>query len=545
MCTQASSTTKCKEMESLGQFEVSRHICLGFVTVHNTQSRYLCVCPTIRPSSLYLWSAFLSQPALCAYGSRASYLAWCQCHYHSHDTRLCFTSHYHHHLYPKDNSVENVAEVCRQAHISLWAERPAKKVKGARTRESVKMLVTQTVLDDKAWEDVFTSAKTTLVSLYNRHSGVDLGFLLFTLALLTNITLADTLGNLEWGPTISTIITTLFVLCLHKLAKTVYNNHFNSTEEAKVPTEGGMLEDFALFCCVQFVVSMDALAVFNAAVAGVILDSGHDKLDSFLEIIIAFAVVNSSAWISSVCVEMLRDSVLDISEQVEDFFTDIPDLSKLIPKDDESEVQRVKQKQGEWKPKYLFQLAIAGIFCLMVFNSRTGLGEKVLLSSNRYTPQKEQNNFSFIYLTLHRDKLKHEQVNIQQDSEHSRVGCSLRWGNLTALDHALLAHMADFQAEAHGNELRVMRTALEFAFPKDQGYNVTVDEDWGKSKRKELSQRDYRFTTYYKIDFNNLQHTVIAVQGTNDLGDVLADIRLWLASGMIDLSQCGAGVQWS
>ena len=72
---------------------------------------------------------------------------------------------------------------------------------------------------------------------------------------------------------------------------------------------------------------------------------------------------------------------------------------------------------------------------------------------------------------------------------------------------------------------------------------MTLDEDWNKPKRKELSQRDYCFTTYYKIDFNNLQHTVIAVQGTNDLGDVLADIRLWLASGMIDLLQCGAGVQ--
>ena len=64
--------------------------------------------------------------------------------------------------------------MCRQTHISLWIERPAKKIKGARTKwrgELVKMLVRQTVLDDKAWEDVFTSAKTILSKKYPDRSG--------------------------------------------------------------------------------------------------------------------------------------------------------------------------------------------------------------------------------------------------------------------------------------------------------------------------------------------------------------------------------------
>ena len=74
----------------------------------------------------------------------------------------------------KDNSLESIAEMCRQTHISRWIKRPAKKIKGARTKwrgELVKMLVRQTVLDDKAWEDVFTSAKTILSKKYPEKSG--------------------------------------------------------------------------------------------------------------------------------------------------------------------------------------------------------------------------------------------------------------------------------------------------------------------------------------------------------------------------------------
>ena len=95
--------------------------------------------------------------------------------------------------------------------------------------------------------------------------------------------------------------------------------------------------------------------------------------------------------------------------------------------------------------------------------------------------------------------------------------------------------MAYFQAESCENDLEGLKQALRFAFPASLGYNVTVDEDWRGGQRQQ-DMRDGLFSKYYKIDFHNLKHTVVAVQGTDptDMSDVLTDLRLWLVSLMMD-----------
>ena len=97
--------------------------------------------------------------------------------------------------------------------------------------------------------------------------------------------------------------------------------------------------------------------------------------------------------------------------------------------------------------------------------------------------------------------------------------------------------MAYFQPQGNEHQLAGMKQALEFAFPKHLGYDVTLDEDWNSHPTRK--DQEEVFSKFYKIDFHNRKHTVIAVQGTDpsDIADVLADIRLWLVPGVLDIAQ--------
>merc|ERR1712224_951444 len=104
-------------------------------------------------------------------------------------------------------------------------------------------------------------------------------------------------------------------------------------------------------------------------------------------------------------------------------------------------------------------------------------------------------------------------------------------------DHAILTKFAYFQTELDDEESTDLKKALDFAFPKGQ-YDVTLDEDWKTHPLRQNLPRD-TFNKFYKFDFHDLNHTVIAVQGTDsgDLKDILADGRFWIVSAFMDITE--------
>ena len=82
-----------------------------------------------------------------------------------HVVNACRHNNY---LQVTNNAIESIAEGCRRKHISEWIH---KSSSGKATRKKwhaalVKMLMCQTVLQNEAWRDVFTSAKDTLKKKY-------------------------------------------------------------------------------------------------------------------------------------------------------------------------------------------------------------------------------------------------------------------------------------------------------------------------------------------------------------------------------------------
>ena len=141
-------------------------------------------------------------------------------------------------------------------------------------------------------------------------------------------------------------------------------------------------------------------------------------------------------------------------------------------------------------------------------------------------------------VNVSRGQPNHEDIKIQQNESHTYSACKMRWSNVTALDHAIFARMAYFQAERDRSDLQDMQDALAFAFPKPQ-YNVELVVDWETHPQRINDTKRGLFTKYYRFDFHNLKHSVIAVQGTDisDYRDILADARLWVISAVIDIAE--------
>ena len=198
--------------------------------------------------------------------------------------------------------------------------------------------------------------------------------------------------------------------------------------------------------------------------------------------------------------------------------------------------------QQKKNPQTLLILFLLTLILSRVF-AKSSIGGSTLRGN--YSSDESGLSMSMFDLRLRRNDTTHEHVRVQRSANHSYSSCSLRWGeNLTPLDHAILARMAYFQATNDDlpEELTGMQKALKFAFP-DTTYNVTLDVDWkgegvhpmrtGAQDKKDV------FTKYYKFDFHNLKHTVIAVQGTDgsDNADILADARLILPSILVDFAE--------
>ena len=164
------------------------------------------------------------------------------------------------------------------------------------------------------------------------------------------------------------------------------------------------------------------------------------------------------------------------------------------------------------------------------------------------SPTELQNKDRTLYfqgLFLHRDlHITDIRSKLQSDDTHTYSACQMRWGDLSALDHAILASVAYYQPEILRQDLESLKTALEFIFPKTlgspetRGYNVTLVEDWATNEQRKNHTRAGKFNKYYRLDFNDRKHTVIAVQGTDatDPMDVFTDLRLWFVSALMDFA---------
>lgn len=138
-------------------------------------------------------------------------------------------------------------------------------------------------------------------------------------------------------------------------------------------------------------------------------------------------------------------------------------------------------------------------------------------------------------------------------SQDAYGSCTAHWGgDLTALDHAILARMAYFQPncfhdevckgekmEKHEQELADMKDALTFLFPEEHYGKVKMYEDWQEHSDRKEDIEGGMFHKFYRFDFPKQKHTVVAVQGTdpNDIRDVIVDLRLWVVSALADMSE--------
>jgi len=169
-------------------------------------------------------------------------------------------------------------------------------------------------------------------------------------------------------------------------------------------------------------------------------------------------------------------------------------------------------------------------------------------AGSKFQYNEKDNSFNLQGLILHRDRDDNvhnasqytRDSDIQRDESHSYSACSMRWRNLTSVDYALLASIAYYHPnpsspkEQYQHELDGMKAALDFSFPKNL-YNVELVEDWNSSPRNK--QENGTFKKFFKFDFHDRKHTVIAVQGTANIHDVLADLRLGAVSAMIDFAE--------
>jgi len=146
---------------------------------------------------------------------------------------------------------------------------------------------------------------------------------------------------------------------------------------------------------------------------------------------------------------------------------------------------------------------------------------------------------------LHRDIKNKDSSEHQCDDTHTYSACQMRWGNLSALDHAILANMAYYQPEllepnleTAEADLKAVKLALNFTFP-NPSYDVSLVEDWKTNQQRITDAQDGTFNKYYRFDFKGRNHTVIAVQGTDpdDRVDLFTDIRLWFVSAFMGVAQ--------
>ena len=85
-----------------------------------------------------------------------------------------------------------------------------------------------------------------------------------------------------------------------------------------------------------------------------------------------------------------------------------------------------------------------------------------------------------------------------------------------------------------------MKEALNFTFPEDLGYRVTLDETLLVANKESVGK-------YYQFDFWNRNHTVIAIQGT-DTGafmDLFVDLRILAATiSFVGIKQFYPSLNW-
>ena len=271
---------------------------------------------------------------------------------------------------------------------------------------------------------------------------------------------------------------------------------------------GGLLMAFAC------VLSACLLLLFNSSAAMLVTSNGDTWVISSLKVAMFLGIGVFSLRLLTIPLTLLTNPCKALHELVHTPHTPL-----------------ASEKRYYWWGVGLFTV----IFCSRMFIvSRHNLEH----THTNFIHNETQLKFGDLELQRGDDTPDNLHVKMQQDSRHSYRSCTMRWGSLSAVDHALLAKMAYFDP-IYGDESEKenMKTMLDFVFPD---YEAVLVENWDDNhiRRKQLQNPD-TFSKYYQIDFHKYKHTVIAVQGTDfsDLIDVFSDVRLWLVSCLLDVAQ--------
>ena len=248
------------------------------------------------------------------------------------------------------------------------------------------------------------------------------------------------------------------------------------------------------------------------------------------------------------------DAVQDLQAELEDrkdslskgcnaIRSNLADLKEKI-------IEREKEQTCgiDWIPaarkKFSYLCAIMIILCAIAFLFKFCVARRQVEPSPGDL-QKKNRTLHFQDLYLHRELPSKDRNKIQFEDTHTCSACQMRWGDLSALDHAILAKVAYYQPELLGQnltakaDLEALKRVLNFTFPTTLGYDVSLVEDWETNEQRKEDAQGGKFSKYYRFDFKGRKHTVVAVQGTNttDPRDLFTDLRLWFVSALMDIAE--------
>ena len=305
-------------------------------------------------------------------------------------------------------------------------------------------------------------------------------------------------------------------------------------------------------------------AIFNSFASIVVKDRDDHWFDGSMKRMTFYAVNTICIFSMYAIWDLVQDSLTShLEEQRHNLYMTVAGASgieweekcckgddkKKSSKGDDNPENASTNKIQEYILKHRSNLQLVTFFSFLVGGVAT-----VFLNPSEGPPKAEYfndtNSISMFNMSLARDDPDYDKY--RKSFNHTYSGCTARWGgDLTALDHAILARMAYFQPfhrcavppctcdEANKNEKDDMKHALAFLFPEQYYGKVSLTEDWETHPQRKEDIDKGRFYKYYRFDFPKQKHTVVAVQGTDpgDLRDVIVDLRLWIVSGLVDMSE--------
>ena len=304
------------------------------------------------------------------------------------------------------------------------------------------------------------------------------------------------------------------------------------------------LSSFLLFFF--FLGLLGLLACINGAATIIVAAQNDSVFEQALKLTMFFSGFAFFCHIFPLCIYVLQDFDSDEYNKYENvytrFFRGTKETKAAKENDKDTKPAKVDPELIQQKQLNRFYLNLSFAVTLL-FAAITPQILASKLTGSDFTSDATGRSFRMFRMYLHRDQQNLKDIETQQDDSHTYYSaCGMRWGKLSALDHALLAQIAYFKPEQNvldpTRELEGMKKALQFAFPEDK-YDARLTEDWHTRLQTSNAVSEDMFNAYYKIDFHDRKHTVIAVQGTNPESyyDVFADLRLWTMSFLMDVAE--------